>query len=65
MEAYDAHRTWIESLEAKGEFTISDPELREKLYAYWIRQPSPFLSDKPETLKAFLSPEWALPINPG
>lgn len=64
LEAFDANRKWIESMEAKGEFTISDPELREKLYAYWTRQPPPFLSDKPERIKEFLSPEWALPAKP-
>jgi hypothetical protein len=62
QEAFDATRMWLESLENQGEFRISDPALRAKLYDYWTRDHGPFLtSDKNRIRKEFLEPEWVEP----
>lgn len=59
IEAYDAHRKWLESLETDGKFSISDRELRNKFYHYWTSQEgSSFLSEDMKAIRDFLNPEW-------
>jgi hypothetical protein len=59
IEAYDANRKWLECLEAAGEFSISDSELRKKFYNYWTSQDgSSFLSGDKKAIHDFLNPEW-------
>jgi len=60
LEAYDANRKWLEDLEAKGEFQITDETLRTLFYKYWNSQDgSPFLTEDAERIrKEFLEPEW-------
>ena len=60
LEAFDATRKWLESLEKAGKFKITDPTLRTAFYEYWTTQRhGAFLIDD-ETLirKEFLEPEW-------
>lgn len=66
LEAYDANRKWLEDLEAKGEFKITDAALRGTFYEYWTSQDgSPFLIEDPERIrKEFLEPTWSPKVNP-
>lgn len=62
VEAFDATRAWLESLEAKGDLTLSDPELREELYRYWTStNHGAFLSTpetNPDAIEEFVNPPW-------
>jgi hypothetical protein len=63
LEAFDAMRTCLESVEKKGEFKITDAELRAKLYEYWTRSHGAFLTDDKEQIRTtFLEPEWIAPV---
>lgn len=63
VEAFDAMRTWMEAQEKKGEFKVTSPELRKKLFHYWTTQNhSSFLTeDKDRIAREFLLPEWVKP----
>ena len=63
VEAFDAHHRWLETLEARGDFSITDPELRKLLYEYWTneRMHGSFLSTReknPQAFEEFLNPAW-------
>ena len=59
IEAFDATRTWLETLERNGKFKITDPELRSTLYHYWTTQRhGSFLTDDKQRIREFLEPEW-------
>ena len=60
LEAFDATRKWLESLEKAGKFKITDPKLRSMLYEYWTTQNhGAFLIDDEERIRReFLVPEW-------
>jgi hypothetical protein len=57
LEAFDAHKKWLEHFEARGDFHITDPELRAAFYNYWNVDHGRLASDKPEHIKEFLEPE--------
>jgi hypothetical protein len=58
-EAFDAYHRWLESEEKKGDFTITDPKLRQAFYGYWTLSHTPFLINDPERIRAeFLEPDW-------
>jgi beta-lactamase regulating signal transducer with metallopeptidase domain/outer membrane protein assembly factor BamB len=62
VEAFDATRICLESLEKKGEFKITDATLRAKLFDYWTRSHGSFLTDDKERIRReFLEPEWIAP----
>lgn len=68
VEAFDAHRRWLEKLEKRGDFSITDPELRAAFYEYWTneKQHRTWMSTpekNPERIEEFLNPEW-LPAEP-
>lgn len=63
VEAFDAHRRWLETLEARGDFSITDPELRATFYDYWTndRKHGSFLfspEKNPQVFDEFLNPLW-------
>ena len=60
LEAFDACRTWLESREKQGDFTITDPTLRSTFYEYWTTMKhGAFLTDDKERIQSeFLEPEW-------
>ena len=60
LEAFDATRKWLESLEDAGKFKITDPTLRTVFYEYWTtRKHGAFLADDEMRIrKEFLEPEW-------
>ncbi len=60
LEAFDATRRWLESLEEAGKFRITDPTLRSAFYEYWTTQKhGAFLTDDEARIrKEFLEPEW-------
>jgi len=62
VEAFDATRLWLETLEAKGDFRLSDPKLREELYRYWTgTNHGAFLSTpekNPDAIEEFMNPAW-------
>lgn len=57
MEAFDANRKWLESLEAAGKFKITDPKLRSSLYEYWTRDHGHWIIDDKERIQEFIEPE--------
>ncbi|MBW3596367.1 MAG: hypothetical protein KY475_03720 [Planctomycetes bacterium] len=60
IEAFDAMHNWLEDQEAKGEFKIADPKLRQKFYHYWTRDHGAFLTSDEERIRnEFLAPGWA------
>lgn len=60
QEAFDAMHNWLKKHEEKGDFKVTDPEVRALLYEYWTAPHGPFLtSDKEAIRKEFLEPEWA------
>jgi hypothetical protein len=62
LEAFDATRTCLESLEKQGEFKITDARLRAKLYEYWTRNNHPGLFTDNEVIRReFLEPKWIAP----
>lgn len=60
LEAFDAHRKWLESREKARDFQITDPKLRETFYEYWTTMNhGPFLTDDKERIREeFLEPKW-------
>lgn len=55
-EAFDATHNWIKKCEDAGDFTVTDPELRTELFAYWTTMDhGSFLSNDAED---FLNPDW-------
>ncbi|MFO0883663.1 MAG: hypothetical protein U0894_05655 [Pirellulales bacterium] len=60
LEAFDAMHKWLESMEAAGEFKISDPKLRATFYEYWttMKHGAFLTADKERIQKEFLEPEW-------
>lgn len=59
LEAFDASRKWLESLEAAGKFTITDAELRSVLYHYYTDQEhGSFLSRDEESIREITEPKW-------
>jgi hypothetical protein len=56
LEAFDANRKWLESLEAAGKFKITDPKLRSTLYEYWTRDQSPWIIDDEKSIQEFIEP---------
>jgi hypothetical protein len=62
LEAFDATRKWLESLEARGDFKITDSKLREIFYAYWKTNGGVFLQDEKGIRELFLEPAWALKL---
>jgi hypothetical protein len=60
QEAFDANRKWLETLEKRGDFEITDPKLRETFYEYWTSMKhGAFLTDDKERIRTeFLEPEW-------
>ena len=60
LEAFDATRKWLESLEKAGKFKITDPALRTVFYEYWTTQKhGAFLTDDEIRIRReFLEPEW-------
>lgn len=60
VEAFDAMRRWIEEREQQGDFKVTDPEMRARLYEYWTEwDHGPFLTDDPKRIESWLNPEWA------
>jgi hypothetical protein len=58
-EAFDAGRKQMETLESHGEFSMSDPSLRGKLYEHWSRDYGNRLKDdKEEIRRMLLEPEY-------
>lgn len=65
MEAFDAMRTCLETMEKEGQFKITDPKLRAQFYEYWTRSHGSFLiADKERIRKEFLEPEWVQRTTP-
>lgn len=60
VEAFDATRTLLETLEKEKKFEVTDPEMRDLLYRYWTTQNhGAFLVDDEERIrKSFLEPDW-------
>ena len=60
IEAFDAHRKWLEVHEKQGDFKITDPKLRSALFEYWTTMKhGAFLTDDNERIrKEFLEPDW-------
>lgn len=60
LEAFDAHRTWLECREKQGDFGITDPALRATFYEYWTTMKhGAFLTDDRERIRSeFLEPDW-------
>lgn len=53
VEAFDATRVMVETLEKQGKFKVFDPRLRAAMYAYWNRDHGAFLiTDKRQIEKA-------------
>ena len=63
--AFDACRTWLESREKQGNFTITDPQLQSAFDEYWkTMKHGAFLTDDKERIRReFLEPAW-LPSAP-
>jgi hypothetical protein len=60
LEAFDAMHEWLKAHEKKGDFKITNPQLRDQFYHYWTRDHGPFVLKDPEAIRAeFLEPEWA------
>jgi hypothetical protein len=66
LEAFDANRKWLESLEEAGKFKITDPTLRTAIYEYWTTQKhGAFLTDDETRIRmGFLEPEWRKELSP-
>lgn len=66
MEAFDATRKWLESLEKSGKFKITDPKLRSVLYEYWTAHDhgSFLIDDKERIRREFLEPQWLKATSP-
>lgn len=47
VEAFDATRKLLEQKEASGEFSLTDPEVRELAYAYWTRDHGAMMLSEP------------------
>lgn len=64
QEAFDAHRTWLETHEKRGDFKITDPKLRSTFYEYWTTMNhGSFLTDNKERIRSeFLEPEWTAKV---
>jgi len=60
LEAFDSRREWLETLEKRGDFRITDPELRSVFYEYWttMNHGSFLTGDKGRIKREFLKPEW-------
>ena len=56
VEAFDATRKWLESLEAAGKFKITDPKLRASLYEYWARDQGPWIIKEEKDIQEFVEP---------
>ena len=66
LEAFDATRRWLESLETAGKFKITDPALRTAFYEYWTTHDhGAFLvDDEMRIRREFLEPEWRIESSP-
>lgn len=66
LEAFDATRKWLESLEKAGKFKIADPTLRTAFYEYWTTQKhGAFLTDDEIRIRReFLEPQWRKGLSP-
>lgn len=64
LEAFDAMREWLEQREKAGDFTILDPALRERLYAYWtsVDHGDSLSNDARFIEHEFLDPYWLRPL---
>ena len=62
-EAFDATQAWLETLEKRGDFQITDRELRSTFYEYWTTMDhgSFLIGDKKRIERGFLEPEWLQP----
>jgi hypothetical protein len=58
VEAFDANRKWLESLEAAGKFKITDPKLRSSLYEYWTRDQGSWIIKDEKDIQEFIEPEF-------
>ena len=58
VEAFDATRKWLESLEAAGKFKITDPKLRASLYEYWTRDQGSWIIKDEKDIQEFIEPEF-------
>ena len=54
-EPVGAYRKWLESLEAAGDFTIADPDLRDLFWTYWRRDADVVMDPEKDP---FATPWW-------